>query len=91
MTAVTGGWVHGQGWPLLSLPPHRSAHRSPTTLPPHSLPQHEGKYSDSEPGATYVYASSSFLDDLALAVSGGWCVQECARDGWLHAAAFTYH
>ena len=48
-----------------------------TALPP----QHEGKYSDSEPGATYVYASSSFLDDLALAVSGG--VGAGRGAGWL--------
>ncbi|PRW20216.1 Endoglucanase 1 [Chlorella sorokiniana] len=45
---------------------------------------HEGKYSDSEPGATYVYASSSFLDDLALAA--GWLYRATGEDAYLSAA-----
>ena len=36
--AAAGGWVHGQDWPLLSLPAPRSANRSElTALPPHTL------------------------------------------------------
>lgn len=65
-------------------PPPPAAHHHPPPARPPALPQHEGKYSDSQPSVTYVYASSSFVDDLAY--SAAWLFRATGEQSYLSAA-----